>query len=748
MSGNEGFIPVGSSLPAYQWQEGDYAVTRTTAWSAPGCHNGCGVLAYTNAAGELVKIEGDPDCPFNEGRLCSRCLAMPQTLKDPKRALYPMKRAREDRGKDKWERCSWDEAIDITVKAMLSIKEQYGPWAFMFNQGTGRDITYYQTYLASAYGSANVLGWQAGEACYLPRISGMAGTVGGFFLTDYSQQFIDRYDNPEWRVPDVFVCWAANFLVSNSDGNMGYWKLELLKRGSKMIVIDPRVTWLAAHADLHLRLRPGTDGALALGMVNYLIENDLYDKKFVEDWCYGFDQLAERVKPFTLESVAETCWLDAGDIALAARMIAEAPAAAMQWGLPLDCNNDEAIPQAFAVQCVFIITGNIDNPGGNIMPVDIQTYEGPGFTTKLLTEEARDKKIGADVYPMYKYGSTASSGDEMLKTLETGLPYKIHGAWIQSASPAACCANDPQRVINAMKSLDFVVMVDPYMNPTAMAVADVFMPVCFWPERNGIALTTGAQRASIMTKICEPAGESKSDPEIVLEVGKRLVPEHFQWPTVEDMFTDFTECTGYTYDELREVAPVYPPFEYYKFKTGKQREDGRPGFNTQTGRIELFSTMFQSLGLDPLPYYEEPVPGPISTPDLFKKYPLILTTGTRRWSFFHSEHRSIEILRDICPNPKFDINPETAVEYGVTEGEWIWLENNMGHAKGVVHITKEIMPGCVNTDHAWWYPEGNPEELYGVLDVNINNLIEYKCGKSGFGTNMKAALCTIVKEGK
>lgn len=740
----EDYIAVGRGKP-FQEKRGDITITRTTAWSAPGCHNGCGVLLHTDKDGNLIKVEGDPDAPFNEGRLCLRCLAMPQTLNDPKRQLYPMKRAREDRGKDKWERISWEEAIDTIVENFLSIKKKYGAETVMFNQGTGRDITYYQTYMASAFGSPNVLGWQPGESCYLPRITGMAATVGGFFLADYSQQFVDRYNNPEWVVPKTFVVWGANFLVSNSDGNMGYWTLELMKRGSKLIVIDPKITWLSSRAEVVLRVRPGTDGALAMGMVNYLIENDLYDHDFVDKWCSGFEQLAERAKEYPLDKVAEICCLSEADIIRSVRMIAESKPTSMQWGLPMDCNNDEAVPAAFAVQCVFILTGNIDNPGGCIMPVDIQTYEGPGFSTELLTEEMRSKKLGIDKYKLYKYGSTAGSPDATLETLETGLPYKMHGAWIQSCNALTCCGADPDRLYNAMKDLDFIVMVDPYMTPTAMALADIHLPVCFFPERNGIALTTGAQRAAVMTKVCEPKGESRSDPWICYNVGKRLSPEAWPWENVEDMFSQFIEVTGYTFDELTNNAPIYPPFEYYKYEKGMLRPDGQPGFNTATGQIELYSTMFEFMDLDPLPYYEEPVPSPISTPDLFEKYPLILITGTRRFSFFHSEHRTVPLLRNVCQDPEIELHPEDAAAFGVAQGEWVWVRNYLGRAKRRVIVTKETLKGTVTTDHAWWYPEGDPDDWYGVREVNINNLLPFTCGKSGFGTNFKANLCTITK---
>jgi anaerobic selenocysteine-containing dehydrogenase len=392
-----------------------------------------------------------------------------------------------------------------------------------------------------------------------------------------------------------------------------------------------------------------------------------------------------------------------------------------------------------------MITGNIDNPGGLIIPVDIQAYEGPGWSTNLLTEELRDKKCGVDKYPMYKYGSTAGSPDATIETLESGEPYQFHGAWIQTCNSLACCGGHPERLYNAMKDLDFIVMIDPYMTPTAMALADIMLPVCFFPERNGIALTTGSQRAAVMVKVVEPKGESKSDMQICFEVGKRIAPEHWPWATVEEMFDAMLEDTGYSFAELKQHSPVYPAFTYHKYAKGLLRADGQPGFSTETGRIELYSTAFEHMGLDPLPYYAEPVPGPISTPELFAKYPLILITGTRRWPYFHSEHRGIERLRKVAEFPEAELHPDDAARFAVESGDWIWLENDIGRAKRRVVVTKETLKGTVTTDHGWWYPEGDAEDWYGVRDVNINNLLAFTTGKSGFGTNFKANLCTLYK---
>lgn len=732
----------------WRYQEDGYTVTRGSAWTGPGCHLGCGVLLYTDEDGKLVKVEGDPENPYNGGRLCVRCLDLPEVTNHPDRLLYPMKRAREDRGKNKWERISWDEAVDLVAGKLIEIRDKYGAESVVFGQGTGRDIASWITRLAWSYGSPNYTCFAlSGLACYLPRVAGMAATCGGYTVADCSQQFPDRYDNPNWRRPELMVVWGNYPLRANSDGFYGHWMIDLLKQGMKFIMVDPRVTWLSLKAEEHLRLRPGTDAALALGMMNVIINEDLYDHDFVEKWTYGFEELRERVQEYPPSKVAEITWVPEDQIIRAARLIATSKPAAMQWGLAVDmvC---EALPAGQAIVGLFQITGNVDVPGGNIFPVEMIAYSG-GWGGELISEEQKAKRIGLDTYPLLKLGFQVAQTDELLKTMETDKPYKIHGVWLQTNNAIACMGAEPKRVLNALLRTDFNVVVDLFMTPTAMACADVVLPAATYPEKDGLRLGDGLQRGEVINKVTT-VGEAKSDAEINLMIGKRLNPEAWPWDNIEDMLSYMIESTGMTFPEMREKAPVYLPFEYKRYEKGLLRADGKPGFNTATGRIELWSTFYDACGLDPMPYFEEPDPGPGATPELMEEYPFVLTTGARRWSSFHSEHRQVKRLRRMDPWPYIEVHPETAEKLGVTDGEWVWVENPLGRAKRTIKITPIVDPRVVSCDHGWWLPERDPENLYDVFDVNINNLVPMKCGKSGFGANYKTSICKIykVKEGE
>jgi len=185
----------------------DTSIVKTTTWSAgPGCHGGCGVLAHIKN-GKLHKIEGDPDHPWNQGRLCARALAMTQYIDHVDRLKKPLKRT-GPRGDNQFEEITWDEALDIIEKKMKAIREEYGPESMIFSMGTGRDIGPWICMLAYAYGSPNVMFALSGNACYSPRISALDTIQGDFCVFDAAQWLEGRYDNPEYKRPECMIIWG------------------------------------------------------------------------------------------------------------------------------------------------------------------------------------------------------------------------------------------------------------------------------------------------------------------------------------------------------------------------------------------------------------------------------------------------------------------------------------------------------------------------------------------------------------
>ena len=267
-------------------------VIKTTTWSAgPGCHGGCGVEAHIKN-GKLVKIEGDPDHPWSQGRLCARALAMTQYIDHKDRLKKPLKRTGK-RGEDKFEEISWDEAFDIIEEKMNKIRDDFGPESMIFSMGTGRDIGPWICMLAYAYGSPNVMFALSGNACYSPRIAALDTIQGDYSVFDAAQWLPGRYDNPEYKVPECMIIWGYNIAATCPDNLFGHWIIDLMKKGTKIICIDPRLSWFASRSKYWLQIRPGTDAALAMGFLHVIIKEKLYDNDFLNNFTDGSRLLRE-----------------------------------------------------------------------------------------------------------------------------------------------------------------------------------------------------------------------------------------------------------------------------------------------------------------------------------------------------------------------------------------------------------------------------------------------------------------------
>ncbi len=735
----------------WTWREGNYKIVRSIARTGPGCHNGCGVLLYVKD-GKLEKVKGDPDFPFNKGRLCPRCIALPQVVYHPNRIIYPLKRVGK-RGEGKWRRITWEEAYDTIINSLNEIKKRYGPESVIFCHGTARDIGPYVAKLAYSFGSPNrvCFGPLQGHACFAPRRTVLTATTGGMQVPDCAQFFLDRYENRDWKVPKNILLWGNNPLISNPDGFLGQWIIDCMKRGTEIIVIDPRKTYFAKRAKIWMQIRPGTDAALAMGMLNVIINEKIYDEEFVRRWTYGFDELKKRVQDYGVERVSEITWVPEEKIIESARRYATGKPSAIQFGVAVE-QTKECVPALHAIMGLWAITGNLDVPGGNVFKSSSLGFEaslGRDFTP--LTEDGRKKKIGYGIYnlldqPYY----THAVGSSVIDQIETGIPYPVKGAWIQATNTFVCGSADPRRVYEAFKRLDFVCVVDLFMTPTATAFADIVLPSVTYAERDGIATTGGnISYIGVTNQAIKPVGECKSDMEINLELGKRFNPEAWPWENVQEMFDSMLKPTGMNFEELQRRGFIYDNFEYRKYEKGLLRADREPGFNTPTGKVELYSTVFEKCGLDPLPYFEEPPESPLSTPEVARDYPLILTTGARVVGFFHSEHRQIPSLRKMNPEPILEIHPMTAERFGINDGDWVYVESRYGRCEQKARLTHDIHPGVVSAQHGWWFPEKPEPEpsLSGAWLSNINLLLPSGwVGRSGLGYPFKSQMCRVYKK--
>ena len=771
------FYPSASAwafLQQYRMKEGEGMVTsssasiqegieevRTCAWSAPGCHPvGCGLVVSVKD-GKIVKVEGDPEHPITNGRLCPRCLALDEAVYHPDRIMHPMKRAKEDRGKDKWEQITWDEAYDIIEQKIRAAWDEYGSWSCCTITGTGRETTFWaNVYCSNVLKSPNSAGTLSGLSCYGPRCTIANYHLGaGYPELDYAAFFPDRYDDPRYEVPKNIVLWGKNPIYSSGDGFFGHAIIDLMKRGSQIIVIDPRVTWLAVRARYHLQLRPGTDAAVGMGLCNVIIQEDLYNHEFVEKWCYGFDAFAEACAEWTPERVEEVAWVPADILRGAARAFAtESPSSAM-WGLATDMSSN-GVQAGATFLALVAICGYFDIPGG-VTLAQPTSFMGKWRYEAILSldEETRSKRIHS---PEGKYLVYESGGmmpgvhhDVFLNYLEDpNPPYPLRVCWWIGTNPLSCMAVQPQRWEKALNNIDFHVANDIFMTPSIMALADVVLPASTFVEHDGIVMPHFGRNTHFLgalKQVVEPQ-DTRSDLQIMIEMGKRLRPECWPYETIDEFFNEQLH-TVYDWDisDLREKVVFQQPFEYRKYEKGMLRADGKPGFDTPTGLIELKSSIYPQFGESALPYFREPHYSPFSDeiPDEMKaEFPLIMTTGGRNILFFHSEHRQIPSLRSLYPDPIITIHPDTAALYGIADGDWVKVENPEGRCVQRARVTPEVDPHVVHLEHAWWFPEqdGEAPNLFGTYKANPNNLIPHEqLGVTGYGANYKSVICKIIK---
>jgi len=551
----------------------------------------------------------------------------------------------------------------------------------------------------------------------MPTIIAERATIGSVITME---------KGPDYEQADCILVWGANPLVSHPPRGLEIIQAKRERR-AKLIVVDPRRTALAEEADLWLQVRPGTDTALALGMLNTIIGEELYAREFVDKWCHGFDKLRQRVKDYPPEKVAEISWVPAGKIREAARLYATAKPAALHSRVALE-HNINSTQTLRAIISLVALTGNIDIPGGNLLPMPIDGFAGTfSILSSIvrgelsLSPEIARKRIGAREYPLY-CGTEAivpfAHSPLSLEAMLTGEPYPIKALYCAGANPSLNMQNT-KRVWEGLRGLDLLVVADLFMTPTA-ELADYVLPAASWLERDGCCETMYMNYLSARQKVIEPLFECWDDMKIAIELAKRTPWANrkcLPWDDV-DQWNEFrVSGMGITFQGLKQEGYIIVPARYRKYEAD--------GFDTPSGKVELYSTIFEKYGYDPLPSFREPPESPLSTPDLLKDYPLILFTGARYTGYFHSEGRQLPSLRRLVPDPELEIHPDAAGQMNVGGGDWVWLETARVRGERVkfrAKLTDSVHPRMVHAAHAWWFPE-RPGPEHGCFDSNVSVIL-------------------------
>lgn len=699
------------------------------------CPGGCGVTI------ELIdgKIEGiSPLKNHPVGVVCVRGLHAKEIVYSEDRLKYPLLRTGA-RGAGKFERIGWDEALDRVADAFQKIKQDHGAQAVMsyFGRGSfdnnlldlfgarGMPVQGLSGFLFP-FGSPNGTG--CSSVCYVSYgVLASLTTIGAQMEVTFA----------DFSRADLVVLWGAN-PPTDSPPKKAREILEAKRRGVRVIAIDHMRSDTAKTADQWVGVRSGTDGALALSMMHVVINEGLVDHDFVRNWTTGFDELRRYVQQFPPEKVEKITRVPKDTIVELARSIAGAKGASLVMYTGLEYTNS-GVQNIRAVLSLWAITGNLDVPGG----LAFRPRSPHRFPRVGLEPPPNVKPIGADRYPFFCDVLKAAQFMEAPRAILNGDPYPVKGLLVLGASILTSLPN-PELWKECFRKLDFMLVFDRFMTGDA-AYADIVLPGTTNFENLGYQRYPGGH-CQLRTKVIDPIGEARSSFQFLTALAGKLGYGHL-FPATEEQRLEFAFGTGPVPLEELKAHPEGVKYdagtmEYRKYEKGLLRRDGKPGFNTPSGKVELVSSLLQKYGYDGLPVYVEPEEGPLGSPELYEHYPLILNTGARLQSAFRSQHLNIPGLLKMQPKPQVLINPADAEARGISDGDRVWVESPRGRVGVWARVTDDVMTGQVELNVGG----GSPIQAEEWREANANFVTDFENRDpiSGFPV-YKALLCDIQK---
>ena len=668
------------------------------------CYHSCGVKV-TVEDGKAVKVVGLKEHPLTRGELCPKGDAMLEDIYSPERITHPIKRV----GK-KWEQISWEQALNEISAKLLDLKKKYGPEVLgVFSGSIGVEnieMNGLTQRFRSAFGSPNFFSVES--VCYRMRIRTRQLTFGKYPTEEYDSK--------------LYILWGHN--PDSSDLPLKIHMAENRAKGAKLVVIDPKRTSLADGADMFIQIRPGTDGAMALAMINVIVKENLYDKEFIDKYTLGFDKLVPHIQKYTPEWAENITQVKAEDIRKLSRLFASTKGASIFQGT---CSLDQTAngtQNHRAISILQTITGNINVPGGWVISLR------PTMGSVAMGVEG-GIPLGSEEYPIFfeMWGRKSPYG--VVTLVPESVPQKIKAFFVIGGNPLLSMA-DSNAFRESFKKLELLFVHDLFMSETAHA-ANYVLPACSQLEKWGLAYTYNVCHClpylMLRKKAIEPLGECWSEWRLITELGKKLgVESLFPWKTEEEMVAFELAPTGLTFDQLLNEKPEGA---FYQQKEYSIKEKS---INTPSGKIEIYSQELEKVGADPLPTYTEPHRSPVSTPELLGKYPLILSTGSRSLYYTHSQFRNVESLKKEDPEPVAELAAGTAKKFGVKTGDMTIIESPSGQVKMKVRVTDRVAEGVVLVPHAW----------SGESNANLLTDTNSREGIMGY-PQMKALLCCIRK---
>ena len=678
------------------------------------CDANCAIDVQLDRSGEPVAIDG-PDC--------ARCYVQLERRNHPQRLLYPLKRV-GPRGSGAFERITWDEALDTIADRLATTRAAHGAPAVAFFAGYTKEGRPQLQRLAHAFGSPNYM--TESGCCFSATMVAERVTFGDKIKTT------STVASPKTR---CLLVWSTN--PKGSIPPFHQHPLAQAKAGRPMIVVDPRRTPLADEADVFLQIRPGTDGALALGFHHLIFANGWQDQAFLDDWANGVDSFRRYVEGFSAERVAEICGISAADLRAAAELFATTSPAQIMLSPTATVQHSNGFQNHRAVILLSAVTGNLDREGGNrffnnkVGPRPIELFD---HCLKELPP-----RVGDEVFPVWTRHWPAAQSMLLPDCILEGRPQRIRSLLAMGINTAMWPSS--KRMEQALGTLDFFAATDFFHNP-ATRQADIVLPAATNLERPALIAYPGCAYQGELRyrrRVVAPKGEARADGEIFLQLGVRLGMAEQFWHG--DLEASWREAAEGLPEEVRseifakpDAVTVYAQVIEDLVDHGFMDADRvyrLRGFRTPSGKVEFDADELRACGHDGLPTYREPAESPVATPELARDYPLVLTSGARNKFHTHSQHQYIERMRRAVGTATVEIHPADAAVRGIVDGALVSVRSPRGAVRFVAQVTEKIKPGVVHCRHGW-------------NDANVNELTDHRHLDpiSGFPA-FKSSLCQV-----
>jgi anaerobic selenocysteine-containing dehydrogenase len=663
------------------------------------CDANCAIDVTLDAEGAPIAIAG-PDCP--------RCYVQLDRRNHPERLLYPLKRVGA-RGSGEFERISWDEALGTIAKQLQLTKDRHGAPAAAFFAGYTKEARPQLQRLAHAFGSPNYM--TESGCCFSATKVAEEVTFGTKIKTTST---VASHNTK------CLLVWSTN--PRGSIPPFQQHPLAQAKPGRPMIVVDPRCTPLAEQADVFLQIRPGTDGALALGFHHLIFANGWQDQAFLDLWGSGVEAFRQYVAEFPPERVAAICGIEAADLRRAAELFATLKPAQIMLSPTATVQHSNGFQNHRAVVLLTAVTGNIDREGGNrffndkVSPKPIELFDH--------CVNDLPPRVGDEVFPVWTRHWPAAQSMLLPDCILEGKPQPIR-LLLAMGINTAMWANS-KRMEQALGALDFFACSDFFHNP-ATRMADIVLPAATNLEREALIAYPGCAYQGELRyrrRVVAPKGEARPDAEIWLELGVRLGMGEQFWHG--DLAASWAEAAEGIPEMIRQqvfddpegvtvFAKAIDELVDHGFLDA-DRQYRLHGFKTVSGKVEFDSEELRAAGYDGLPIWREPAESPVSTPEVAREFPLVLTSGARHKHATHSQHQYIERLRKAMPEPLVELHPDDATARGVRDGEWVEVHTRRGVVRFVAKVTDRIKPGVAHCPHGWNHANVNELTDDSTLD--------------------------------